>query len=404
MNLTRRRKLTTGTPLWLTLSRPNLNASQRATKKTYDVVVIGTGVSGALVSDALLNAGFSVLAIDRRKPMSGSTTASTALLLSELDTPLGLLTKKIGKSRAARAWLRSALSVGALYERIQDLDINCDLEPRSSIYLPGNVLGARALRDECTNRQKLGLRSAFLDRKELLKFNGIKSAGAILTRGNAEVDPVKLVAGLWKDFLRRGGVLIGNREVVDLDESRNRVRLVINDGSVVHAKHAVLCTGYELMECVRPSGYRIISTWVLATKPQPQLLWRHGSLVWQASDPYLYFRTTADGRVVVGGEDEDFADEKLRDRKIPNKIAAIARKAKTIFPDLDFNAEFAWAGCFGESSTGLPAVGLIKGFSRCYSVLGFGGNGITFSMLAAQLVSRHMQGIADPDAELFAQS
>jgi glycine/D-amino acid oxidase-like deaminating enzyme len=45
----------------------------------------------------------------------------------------------------------------------------------------------------------------------------------------------------------------------------------------------------------------------------------------------------------------------------------------------------------------------MKGFTRCYSVLGFGGNGITFSMLAAQLVSRHMQGLTDPDAELFGQ-
>ena len=77
------------------------------------------------------------------------------------------------------------------------------------------------------------------------------------------------------------------------------------------------------------------------------------------------------------------------------------RKAKRIFPNIDFTPDYAWTGSFGESPTGLPAIGPIKELPRCYAVLGFGGNGITFSMLAAQLVSRHMQGIKDPDAEIF---
>ena len=88
-------------------------------------------------------------------------------------------------------------------------------------------------------------------------------------------------------------------------------------------------------------------------------------------------------------------------RTRPSKIAAIARKAQRLFPNASFEADYSWAGCFGESPNGLPAVGPIKGLPRCYAVLGFGGNGITFSTLAAQLISRHIQNINDPDAELF---
>jgi glycine/D-amino acid oxidase-like deaminating enzyme len=29
-------------------------------------------------------------------------------------------------------------------------------------------------------------------------------------------------------------------------------------------------------------------------------------LIWNTADPYLYVRTTADNRVLVGGRDEDF--------------------------------------------------------------------------------------------------
>lgn len=396
-----KRDLRTGRPLWLARKPAPLKTDESAAGINADVVVVGTGVSGALVSDALLNAGLSVLALDRREPMSGSTPASTALLQFELDTSLTELSRKNGKSDAARAWLRSAQAVRALQERINDLQIRCSLAERSTIYLPGNKLGIRQLKLEAEARERLGLRSAFIDRQHLHELTGMEKPGAILSQGNAEADPVRLVAGLWRSVLRRGGRMVANVEVISVDQTRSRVRLETKDGQVIVAKHVVFCTGYELMKFARPKGYKIISTWALATRPQPGRIWPSRSLIWEAADPYLYMRSTADGRVIVGGEDEPFSDEALRDKLIPAKIVAIARKAKHIFPGIDFKPDFAWAGSFGESPTGLPAIGPIRELPRCYAVLGFGGNGITFSMLAAQLVSRHIQGIQDPDAEIF---
>jgi glycine/D-amino acid oxidase-like deaminating enzyme len=402
MALTHKRDLRTGKPVWLVGGLPKLRTDKILPTNVSDVVVVGTGISGALVADALLNAGLSVLVVDRRKPMSGSTPASTALLQSELDTPLVELQRKLGKSNAARVWLRSAQAVQALRDRIEDLEIPCDFKPRSTLYLPGNVLNIDGLQKESEARQKLGLRSSYQGRASLLALSGLHKAGAIHTLGNAEADPAKLVAGLWRSFLARGGKMLADVEITDVDQSKSQVRLETSDGQRIHARHVVFCTGYELMKFAQPKGYKIISTWVLATKPQPAHLWKGQSLIWEAADPYLYLRTTKDGRIIVGGEDEPFSDEAKRDALLPKKIAAIARKAKKLLPQADFEADFAWAGCFGESPTGLPAVGPVSRLSRCYAVLGFGGNGITFSMLAAQLVSRHIQGIEDPDAELFA--
>ncbi len=195
--------------------------------------------------------------------------------------------------------------------------------------------------------------------------------------------------------------MVANIEVTEVEQTRSRVRLKTKDGQSITAKYAVFCTGYELMKFARPKGYKIISTWALATRPQPGKIWPSRSLIWEAADPYLYMRTTGEGRVIVGGEDESFSNDVLRDKLIPKKIAAIAKKAKRIFKHIDFTPDYAWTGSFGESPTGLPAIGPIKKLPRCYAVLGFGGNGITFSMLAAQLISRHMQGIKDPDAEIF---
>ena len=399
--ITQKRDLRTGLPLWLA-NKPAFPKTDRSAVGIHaDVIVVGTGISGALVADALMQAGYSVLALDRRKPMSGSTPASTALLQFELDTPLTKLSRKIGKSNAARAWWRSAQAVRALQERIETLQIRCGLAERSTIYLPGNVLGTNQLKLEAAARQKLGLRSEFIGRQNLRDLTGMDKPGAILSQGNGETDPVRLVAGLWRNFLARGGRMVANVEVTEVEQTRLRVRLKTKDGHSITAKYAVFCTGYELMKFARPKGYKVISTWALATRPQPGRIWPSKSLIWEAADPYLYMRTTGQGRVVVGGEDESFSDDALRDKLIPKKIAAIARKAKRIFPNIDFTPDYAWTGSFGESPTGLPAIGPIPELPRCYAVLGFGGNGITFSMLAAQLISRHMQGIKDPDADIF---
>ncbi|MDP8997700.1 MAG: FAD-binding oxidoreductase [Pseudomonadota bacterium] len=400
MHITLKRDLRDGKPVWLH-SPPRIQTSTFPSDHKADVVIVGTGVSGALMADALQRAGYSVLALDRRGIMSGSTPASTALLQSELDIPLIKLQKLLDKTHASRAWLRSAQSLRNLQSRIEDLNIACDLRSRDTIYLPGNILDTEGLRQEGRAREKLGLRSRFVDRQELRELSGLRKAGALVTAGNADVNPVKLVAGLWRHFVARGGKLISHTEVTDVDQSRNRVKLQLADGRRIIAQHAVFCTGYEITKKLRPKGYKVISTWVLATKPQAKHLWKGQSLIWEASDPYLYMRSTVDGRIIAGGEDEEFADEEIRNALMGKKIVAIARKAKALLPQADFSAEFSWTGCFGTSPHSLPAVGPIPGLPRCYSVLGFGGNGITFSMLAAELVSRHIQGIADPDAEIF---
>jgi glycine/D-amino acid oxidase-like deaminating enzyme len=353
------------------------------------------------MADALVNSGLRVAAVDRRMPMTGSTPASTSLLLFELDTPLTVLRKKVGRGRGARAWLRSAAAVRDLGDRILDLSIRCDFRARSSLYLPGNVLGVRGLALEAQERGRLGLRSRFIRAGELRQLTGIRKPGAILSRGNAEADPVKLVAGLWERFRAAGGKIVPLFDAVDLDESKTRVCVHAGDGRQIIVNHAVICTGYELPKFVQPTGTLVKSTWVIATKPQRRNLWPGRELIWQAADPYFYIRTTPDGRVLAGGADEPFADAETRDRLIKRKSAKIAGMAKCIFPHIDFEPQYAWAGTFGDSETGMPAIGLVPGYKRTYAALGFGGNGITFSMLAAQIVSRAINGITDPDADIF---
>jgi glycine/D-amino acid oxidase-like deaminating enzyme len=399
---TARRDLRTGLPVWLRRGDVRVPFAPLRKNIRADVVVVGAGVTGALVADALLQTGKTVAVLDRRGPARGSTSASTALLQFELDQPFTILTRKIGRERAARAYWRSASAVDYLRGRIMDLRLRCAFAERMTAYLPGNVLNVRGLRKEAEQRARIGLRSRFIDREQLRAVTTIDKPGAILSSGAGEVDPVALVAGLWRSAHARGARLYGPVDVIDVGSGRTAVTLTTRDGIEIRAQHAVFATGYEPLNLVKPKKHKIVSTWAMATAPQPRRLWPSRCLIWEASDPYLYLRTTRDGRILVGGEDEEFSDEKQRDALIPTKIKAIRRKLAALLPGVDTEPEFAWAGCFGTSETGLPSIGTVPRARRCFAVLGYGGNGITFATVAAQLIQRAVMGLPDPDEDLFA--
>ncbi len=402
MAVTTQRDLRTGTPFWLRHGEIRIPCRPLAADATTDVAIVGAGVSGALIADAMLRAGRSVAVLDRRGPVKGSTPASTALLQFEIDQPLLQLAEKIGYRRAVRAYWRSATAVDFLRGRIADMGLRCGFRERQTVYLPGNVLNVTELKREAAARAAVGLRSRFIDAASLRVLTGIERRGAVLSSGAAEVDPAAMVAGLWRSALACGARIYAPTEVVDIRSGRAGVRLATADGPVVRARYAVFATGYEVVKLIDPHGYKVMSTWAMATAPQPDRLWPSRCLIWEAADPYLYLRTTADGRVIVGGEDEEFSDADERDALIPKKIAAIRRKLGKLMPALDTRPDFAWAGCFGASASGLPAIGAIPGTPRCFAVMGYGGNGITFSVIAAQIIQRAIQGLPDPDAELFA--
>lgn len=83
------------------------------------------------------------------------------------------------------------------------------------------------------------------------------------------------------------------------------------------------------------------------------------------------------------------------------KTQRLRDKVKDLLPDLDWEVEFAWAGTFGETADGLAYIGPTLEYPHCYFALGFGGNGITFSAIAADLLADMLTGKQNDDAALF---
>jgi glycine/D-amino acid oxidase-like deaminating enzyme len=399
-SLTRKRDLRTGTSYWMSRSMPRVPTTRLTRDIETDVLVVGAGISGALVAEAL-SKDHRVVIVDRRGPVQGSTPASTALVEYEIDTPLTHLARKIGAADAARAWRRSHLALHSLYARTHALQIKCDVIRRDTLYLAGNVLNADGLEREAEARRSVGFETDLLSRTDLKARFGINRPAALLSHGDFTLDPRRLTGGYLRAAIASGARIHSPVEVTEIETSRSGVTVTSAKGPMIRARHVIFATGYEVPKFVPPDGHTVESTFAIATRRQRKRLWPEEVLIWEASDPYLYMRTTADGRVICGGEDEEFSDAETRDALIPKKARAIGRKLEKLFPGIDATPEFAWAGAFGTTETGLPRIGEIPGKKNVWAILGFGGNGITYSRIAADIVSTVLTGKADPDADLY---
>ena len=202
--------------------------------------------------------------------------------------------------------------------------------------------------------------------------------------------------------INSGAQLLAPVTVDEVECGPASVSVRTSAGPVLTARYVVYAMGYETPQAVRPPGYTVHSTYAIATRPQPQQLWPERCHIWEAASPYLYARTTPDGRVLCGGEDEDFQDEATRDALLGPKTARLEAKLRRLLPQLDCQAAFAWCGSFGASPTGLPTIGAIPHRPGCFVILAFGGNGITYSRIAAEVLTTQLTGQPDVDADLFA--
>jgi len=401
LSATQHRKLRTGRTVWQSIPVARVPERRLRRDLACDVVVIGAGISGALIAERLTEDGLDVVMVDRRGPLAGSTTASTALLQYELDVPLCRLARRIGLARAERLWRRSKLALDALDERLHRLGLDADCVHRSSLYLQGDVLDVEGLREEASARRHAGFEVSFLTRGQVRDAYGIKGCAALLSHGGMAADPRKLASGFLRAALARGARLYAPVEATGIDPLVSGAVVHTAEGPSLRARAVVFATGYEMPKGVPRMGHRVTSTWALATRPQPRAAWCDEVLISEASDPYLYLRVGPQGRILCGGEDEAFIDQETRDALIPQKIAALQEKLVRLLPQVRPEADYAWAGSFGASPTGSPSIGAVPGMRNCFAALGYGGNGITFSMLSAQVLSAAIGGRDDPDADLF---
>lgn len=369
-----------------------------------DVAIIGSGITGSLIAHELCKAGIPCAVFDKRTIGTGSTAASTAQLQYEIDIPLSEMSKIVGEDFASRAYHASLESIADVGKVLKEAKVNADYKSLSSVWLASYKKDVKLLEDEFEIRQKHGLPVEYLTEKDVLKKHNIKAPAALKNIEAAQMDCYAAATGLLKYHLKKKELeLYSHTEIVDWKEVKNGYELETRRGHIIKCKYVIIATGFEAGQFLPKKVMNLLSTYALVSQPvHEDELWPERSLIWETKEPYFYMRTTIDNRIMIGGEDEEFQNPDKRDKLLRNKIKKLERQFQKVYPDIPFIVDMAWCGTFSSTADGLPYIGTWPGKDRMYFALGYGGNGITFSMIAAQIIANELSGKKDERAEVFA--
>jgi glycine/D-amino acid oxidase-like deaminating enzyme len=366
-----------------------------------EVVVVGAGITGALIARMLVEAGLDTIVLDRRDVGWGSTAASTALLQYEIDTELLQLSKLVGHANALAAYEACEHAVSELHA-IADEVGDVGWREASSLYLASSRRDARPLRAEFEARRAAGFRVEWLDESALREHFGLVAPAAIVSRPAARVDPYRFTHRLLAQLRERGLRVFDRCEMVQWKPDAGALELRAATGARVRTQWLVVAGGYESQSLLPKPVAKNRSSYAFVSEPlqlQPDFARCIG---WETARPYLYWRSTDDGRLIVGGEDDRIDIAARRDWRIPRKVEKLLRHLGKLMPNLQPAVGFAWAGTFAETPDGLPYFGAHPQLDpRVLFAMAYGGNGITYSAIGAHILANAVRGESHPLAALF---
>jgi glycine/D-amino acid oxidase-like deaminating enzyme len=395
-------QLHTSYPYWLLnngiiKTYPSLDRNLKS-----EVVIIGAGISGALAAWHLCKAGKKVVLVDKRHVGMGSTAASTALLQYEIDTPLVELISMVGEQNAVKSYLLCLQAIYDLQKICKDLDVPVGFRLKPSFQFASLKKDAPDLKKEYIARKNAGIKLDLLDGKDVQEIFGFQKSAGLLSKSGGEVDAYTLAHALLADCMKDGIEIFDHTNITAIRHHGKETELLTDGRNTIKTRNLVIACGYESQRYIPKPIEKIKTTYAIISEPFPfSDFWHKNALIWETANPYLYLRTTRDRRILVGGKDDHFTAAVKRENALPGKVLALERSFQRLFPHLNFKTDYSWAGLFASTKDGLPFVGQIRQRPSTYFALGFGGNGITFSLIAARIITDLISGKPNPDAAIF---
>jgi glycine/D-amino acid oxidase-like deaminating enzyme len=394
--------LRSGYPFWLIKNGLPYDYPKLENSIKGKVVILGGGISGALTAYYLVEEGIECVLLDARSIGLGSTCASTAMLQYEIDTPLSKLTKMIGKYKAIQSYrlcLDAILKLGSIAHKIGFPDFSF----RNSLYYAAFKKDVQFLKEEFKIRHRNGFQVSFLWHGEIADNYGFEAPVAILSERAAETSAYLFTHYLLQYCMKKGLRVYDRTRATRIEHFPKKVVLFSEDGHRIDAGTLVYATGYEVVRYIDKPIVKLNSTYATISEHVQNggHFWKNNVMIWNTKKPYLYLRTINNERVLVGGRDEKFYSPSKRDKLISKKCSQLGKDFKNLFPDVPFESEFNWAGTFGSTKDGLPFIGTYSKLPNSFFALGFGGNGITFSQVAGEIIADILCGRRNKDAEIF---
>lgn len=343
-----------------------------STHTAFDVAIVGGGITGITTALLLQKAGKKCILFEAYNLCFGTTGGTTAHLNTLLDNPYSTIIKDFGKENAQLVAQSTKEAIQLVKSNIEEYKIDCAFEDAAGYLFAQTDKQVKELEDIHDACGEVGV-SAIYDE---LPIN-IEYKKAMRVEGQAKFHPVKYVQALAKAFEEAGGIILQQCRVEDVAEDKI-INITTGKGNfqskfLIYATHIPPGINLLHLRCAPYRSYAIAVT--LKDKKYPD------DLFYDMYDPYHYIRSqkiNGETYLIAGAEDH-------KTGKVENtnecflKLEAYVRK----YFDVDGVAN-KWSSQFFESADGLPYIGHLPGYEGNILVAtGYGGNGITYSHVAA---------------------
>ena len=370
-------------------------------RRDVELLVIGAGLVGsAAACFARQVHNREVVVTDARDAGLGASGRNAGFMISGLDTYYHRAIETFGHDATREVWALSNRSMAHWRSFIESSPFDVPLDNSGSMLLAETPAEAKEL--ECAAR-------AFAEDKIDIEYYSADPLGRGFHAGieqplDAGVQPYLLAKSV---LAQSGAEVIANNEVYRIQQMRDdRVR-VHTRKFVFDAAYVLLCTNAWSPQIdpwfigkVLPTRAQCLVTEPLDHVPVPYCGY--------SDYGYMYYRSTFDGRFLLGGGRQHFKQEEndtTEDRLNPNVQGFLDDYMARWFPDVTAPVAHRWSGIMGFSVDGLPLVGTLPDKPRVGFAVGFTGHGLAMGAASAERAVEkllHGKHAGAVDAERFA--
>ncbi len=161
--------LNSGNPAWPHTLKPAPEYPVLDQDVDCDFLIVGGGMSGAMMAYQLAARHRNIVLIDKRNIGGGSTAANTGLLQSSNDKSLTSMIHTFGEEIGVAFYKKCEQSIRQIREICAKLSPGLEFVPRSSLYFASSEDDVEMLREEYRTLRKHGFQVQYWDKQEIGK-------------------------------------------------------------------------------------------------------------------------------------------------------------------------------------------------------------------------------------------
>ncbi len=377
------------------MEAPRPKAEPATVPERVDVLVIGSGFTGASAALTLAKAGRDVVILDKRRAGEGASSRNGGICSGNLKPSFAKLTKRFGHERALAIFREGIEARKFVGERIRDEGIDCDYK------MTGRFTGVthprhleRIKREVDLLNREFNISSWFVEKQDVSEELGTELfVGGYVREDIGGLHPGKYQLGLLDAAIRAGAAFHGGVTVegIERDGAGHRIR---TSAGIIIADHVIAATnGYSdsylpwLQRRVVPIPSQIVATAPISPNLMKQLMPK-GRMCGTTDRLFNYYRPSPDGtRILFGGRVHNNIQDPLK------RGAGLSARMVEMFPELsDTPIERSWFGYTGFTMDFMPKIGVHDGI---HYACGYNGSGVIWASYFGHRIAQQVMGDAE---------